>query len=77
MLIGGKKCPVVGAVCMDQIMVDVGLDMNVHVGDDVTVIGEEGGEKVAAWDLAVLMKTIPYEVLTNIAARVPRFYLDE
>lgn len=76
-LIGGKKCPVVGAVCMDQIMVDVGLDMNVHVGDDVTVIGEEGGEKVAAWDLAVLMKTIPYEVLTNIAARVPRFYLDE
>lgn len=76
-IIGGKKYPVVGAVCMDQIMVDVGLDAKIHVGDDVTLIGQEGKEIISAWDLAGSMKTIPYEVLTNIAARVPRFYLDE
>jgi alanine racemase len=76
-VIGGKKYPVVGAVCMDQIMVDIGLDTNMHVGDDVTLIGRESDETVTAWDLALMMKTVPYEVLTNIASRVPRFYLDE
>ncbi len=76
-LIGGEKHHVIGAVCMDQIMVDIGLDANVHVGDDVILIGKSGKESVTAWDLAGVMNTIPYEVLTNIAARVPRYFIEE
>jgi alanine racemase len=71
-LIKGNAYPVVGAVCMDQLMVDIGLEAEIHVGDDVTLIGKEGGESVTAWDLADKLGTIPYEVLTGIAARVPR-----
>ncbi len=76
-IIRGKKHPVVGMVCMDQIMVDIGMEGAYHVGDDVTLIGRENSGSVSAWDLATVMNTIPYEVLTNIAARVPRFYLEE
>jgi alanine racemase len=75
-LIRGQRFRVVGAVCMDQIMVDVGLDAELHVGDDVTLIGKEGAEEVTVWQIADMMETLPYEVLTNIAARVPRYYFE-
>ncbi len=71
-LIGGKPYPVVGTVCMDQLMIDVGMDAALHVGDDVTLIGADGGAQISAWDLSDAVGTIPYEILTGIAARVPR-----
>ncbi|HSG28643.1 MAG TPA: alanine racemase C-terminal domain-containing protein, partial [Candidatus Krumholzibacterium sp.] len=64
--------PVVGTVCMDQLMVDIGMDTPVHVGDDVTLIGTDGKNAVGAWELSEKLGTIPYEVLTAISARVPR-----
>ncbi len=76
-IIRGKKHPVVGIVCMDQLMVDIGTEGTYHVGDEVTLIGSVGSCSVNAWDLAKIMNTIPYEVLTNISTRVPRFYLEE
>ncbi|HUN66870.1 MAG TPA: alanine racemase [Bacteroidota bacterium] len=75
-LIRGGQFRVVGAVCMDQVMVDVGLDAEVHVGDDVTLIGKDGSSEVTVWQIARWMNTLPYEVLTNIAARVPRYYFE-
>jgi alanine racemase len=75
-LIRGERFRVVGAVCMDQIMVDVGLEAELHVGDDVTLIGRDGAGEVTVWQVAEMMKTVPYEVLTNIAARVPRYYFE-
>lgn len=75
-LIRGNRFRVVGAVCMDQIMVDVGLDEELHVGDDVTLIGRDGSEEVTTWQIADMMNTLPYEVLTNIAARIPRYYFE-
>jgi len=71
-LIHGKRFPVIGVVCMDQIMVDIGYEGNVHVGDDVILIGRENGEEISVWELTDKIGTVPYEFLTGIAARVPR-----
>jgi alanine racemase len=57
---------------MDQLMVDIGNVEVVHVGDDVVLIGRDGSEEITAWDLAGAAGTIPYEILTGIATRVPR-----
>ena len=76
-LIGGRSCPVVGRVCMDQTMVDLGPEpTSVRVGDRVTVIGRDGDAQISADELAALADTINYEVVTLITARVPRIGLD-
>jgi alanine racemase len=76
-LIAGKRYPVVGVVCMDQMMIDIGYDASIHVGDDVILIGESAGEKISAWELAERAGTNPYELLTGIATRVPRVFIHE
>jgi alanine racemase len=76
-LIQGKRFPVVGTICMDQIMVDVGIHSTIHVGEDVILIGSSGDETISAWELAEKLGTIPYEVLTGISERVPRIYNNE
>ena len=70
-LIAGKKFPVVGTICMDQLMVDVGTH-DVGPGDEAVLIGRQGKESISAWDLASIVGTIPYEICTNISSRVPR-----
>jgi alanine racemase len=72
-IIRGKKYPVVGLVCMDQIMVNIEWETAFN-GDEVILIGESGGEALRCEDLAAWAGTIPYEVLTNINTRVPRLY---
>lgn len=73
-LIGGKKAPVVGIVCMDMTMVDTTDIGGIQVGDTVTLIGQDGRETIGADDLAEWTGTIPYEVLCAIGSRVPRLY---
>jgi alanine racemase len=73
-LIGGEFYPVVGRVCMDQSMVDLGAETSVRVGDEVTLIGASGGQVITADDWARLLGTISYEVLCQVNARVPRLY---
>lgn len=73
-LIRGRRYPVVGRVCMDQMMVNVEWE-TAYNGDDVTLIGNDGAEMIRAEDVAELAGTIPYEVLTNINTRVPRVYV--
>jgi alanine racemase len=70
-LIGGSVFPVVGTICMDQLMVDVGRT-DVRVGDEAVLIGRQGRKAITAWDLASKIGTIPYEICTNISSRVPR-----
>jgi alanine racemase len=70
-LIRGKRYPVVGRVCMDQIMVNLEWD-SAYNGDEVVLIGADGNEVVTCEDVAGWAGTIPYEVLTNINTRVPR-----
>jgi alanine racemase len=74
-IINDKKYPIVGAICMDEIMINVGDD-DVQVGDEVILIGESKSHTITAYDLANKIGTIPYEVTTLIAPRVPRVYVD-
>ncbi|HHW28151.1 MAG TPA: alanine racemase [Syntrophomonadaceae bacterium] len=74
-LIRGKRAPVVGRVCMDQLMVDVGHLPDVQQGDEVVLLGRQEGEEITADELAGKLGTISYEVLCMISERVPRVYL--
>jgi alanine racemase len=73
-IIRGKRYPVVGRVCMDQVMVNIEWD-SAYNGDEVILIGADGTERITCEDLAEWAGTIPYEVLTNINTRVPRVYV--
>ncbi|MBI4548162.1 MAG: alanine racemase [Ignavibacteriae bacterium] len=75
-LIGGKRYPVVGSICMDHIMADVGMDSTVRVGDDVVVLGTSGHDTISVWEIADKLGTNPYEVFTSITARVPRVVMN-
>jgi alanine racemase len=74
-IVRGKKYPVVGTICMDQVLVDVGDD-DIQTGERATFLEAsntaQGSPAINAWSLAKEIGTIPYEILTNIAARVPR-----
>lgn len=74
-IINGNYAPIVGAVAMDSILVDVTEVSVVKTGDEVVLIGEQGNLKISAWDVAKWSSTIPYEVLCGITYRVPRFYI--
>jgi len=74
LLVGGKRCPIRGRVTMDQIMIDVTRVPGCRVGDEVVALGAQGGEEIRARELAMQAQTIPWEILTNISARVPRIY---
>lgn len=74
-LIHGRRCRIVGRICMDQLMVDVsGLD-GVKIGDYVTLIGKDGTEEISAEEIASHQDSINYEVICDIGKRVPRVYL--
>jgi alanine racemase len=73
-LIHGKRAPVIGRVCMDQIMIDVTNIPEANIGSKVVLLGEQGKEKITADELADLCGTISYEILTSISERVPRIY---
>ena len=75
LLIDGKKCRIVGRVCMDMMMVDVGRCEEVEAGDTAVLIGKSGEETVTASDIAEFADTISYEILTGISGRVERVYL--
>lgn len=75
-IIRGKRCPVRGAVCMDQTVVDVTHLPDVAEGDVVTLIGQDGDEIITAEELARHAGTIPYDILTGIGNRVPREYIE-
>jgi alanine racemase len=73
-LIKGKGVPVVGRVCMDQMMVDVGDLEDVKVGDEVVLIGVQKEKEITVEELADCCGTIPYQVLCWIGNKVPRKY---
>ena len=72
-LLHGRRCPIVGRVCMDQLMLDVtDVPEEVKPGDVVTMFGTDGGETITADELAALYGTIGYEIICGISKRVPR-----
>lgn len=73
-LIGGRRYPLVGAVSMDNITLDLGPEPAVAVGELATIIGVSGGERQSAEQLGRRINTINYEVLCDISSRVTRAY---
>jgi alanine racemase len=74
-ILHGKRYPVVGRICMDQIMVAIGAD-SAYNGDDAILLGESGTAAITIEELAAWAGTIPHEVLTSINTRVPRIHLN-
>ncbi|MCI5221455.1 MAG: hypothetical protein D3924_01930, partial [Candidatus Electrothrix sp. AR4] len=75
-LLRGKRYPLIGTICMDQSMICIG-NGEAYNGDEVVLLGRQGEEIITADDLADLLGTINYEVLTNISSRVPRIFINE
>ena len=76
-LVAGKQVPVVGRVCMDQIMIQLDEVPGARAGDEVVLVGQQGEARLTAEDVAKIWGTINYEVTCAISARVPRVYLHE
>ena len=75
-LIQGQRCPLLGRVTMDQIVVDTtSLSDSVSSGDEAVLIGRQGDEEITASELAEKAGTIPWEILTGITNRVERVYI--
>ncbi|MGQ4808127.1 Alanine racemase 1 [Candidatus Entotheonellaceae bacterium PAL068K] len=73
LLVGGRRCPQVGRICMDQSLVDVtALRGRVALGDEVVIIGRQGHEEVTADELAARLGTTHYEIVTHLSRRVAR-----
>ena len=75
-LICGKPCPVVGAICMDGIMIDVTDIPPVSVGEEVVLLGQQGDHKITVNDLAQWGNYISHEVVSLLGARLPRHYIE-
>jgi alanine racemase len=75
-LICGKRYPVAGTVCMDQIMVDLGPDSEIQVGDEAVLYGRQGVEQISIIEVSRNLQTIPYEVTCSVTKRVPRVHLN-
>ncbi len=72
-LVLGRRLPIVGRVCMDQVMVDAG-DLDVKKGDEAVLIGRQGSDEITAEEVACRINTIERVVITGIGKRVPRVY---
>lgn len=75
--IRGKKCHIVGRVCMDQVMVDVSDLDKVEIGDEVVFFGDPEKNQIEVGTVASTCGTISYEIISSINRRVPRIYIED
>ena len=76
-LIRGKKAPILGRICMDQMMVDVTAIPGVQVGDQVTLVGTDGDETITMEEISARADSFNYEFVCGISRRVPRLYVQD
>jgi len=74
MLVRGVRAPIVGRVCMDLTMIDVGHVAGVEVGDEAVVFGRQGDNEISADEIAGLAGTINYDIVCAVKSRVQRIY---
>ena len=75
MLVRGSRAPIIGRVCMDLTMIDVGHVPDARVEDEVVILGSQGGETISADEIAQRVGTINYEIVSSLTARVPKVYV--
>lgn len=73
-LVNGRRAPIVGRLCMDQMMIDVTGIEGAGLGTEAVLIGRSGEQEIGAWEVAEWVGTISNEILTSIGKRVPRIY---
>jgi alanine racemase len=74
MLVRERRVPVVGRVCMDLTMLDVGAVPDVQMEDEVVIFGKQGDASISTDEVAQALNTINYEIVCDLTARVPRVY---
>jgi alanine racemase len=74
-IIRGKRSPIVGVVCMDQLMVNIGPNGEAYNDDEVILIGSSGDQRISVEELATRIDTTPHEILVLLNQRIPRVYL--
>ena len=74
-LVGGRRAPIVGRVCMDHTMLDVGHIPDVYLEDEVVIFGNQGDAAITVDEIASTLNTINYEIVSALTARVPKIYL--
>jgi alanine racemase len=73
-LVNGKSYPIVGNICMDQAMINLGPRTDVQVGDEVVLIGRSGGLEITMREIGATLKSRPWETVSRISPRVERIY---
>ncbi len=77
MLVKGRRCPIVGRVCMDQFMIDLtDLPEKPEIGEEAVFLGRQGEEEITADEIAEKAETINYEIVTRLSLRLPRVYTE-
>jgi alanine racemase len=72
-LIRGRRAPIVGSVCMDMLTADV-TGMDVSPGDEVVIVGPQGGDRLDVREIAASIGSIPWEILCRVGSRIQRIY---
>lgn len=75
-LVGGQKVPVIGGICMDQVMLSLDQVPDAKISDEVVLIGRQGNATLTAEDLGRAWGTVNYDVVCGLAARLPRIYFE-
>ena len=75
MLVRGVRAPIIGRVCMDLTMIDVGHVPDIRLEDEVVVLGSQGNETISADEIAKRIGTINYEIVSSLTSRVPKLYV--
>jgi len=73
-ILHGRKVPIVGGLCMDACFIKVSDVPNARIGDMVTIMGREGAEEISPHDIARLIQSVSYEVMSRFGRRLPRVY---
>jgi len=76
MLVKGARAPIIGQVCMDLTVIDVGHVPGVALEDEVVIMGRQGDEEITADEIASHVGTINYEIVSSLTSRVPKIYID-
>ena len=74
MLVRGRRAPIVGRVCMDQTMLDVGHIPGVNLEDEVVIFGKQKDGSITVDEIAASLNTINYEIVSALTARIPISY---
>jgi alanine racemase len=72
-LIRGRRSPIIGSVCMDMLTADV-TGMDVSPGDEVVIVGSQGGDRIDVREMAATVGSIPWEILCRVGSRIERLY---